>query len=90
MGVSEFSRISIPGNDLLAFYNYKYTDSGNIKKLNDYYSYNLENTRYIDFSDYSLPEYGYGDISHLNYRGAELFSKYLENNYTEIFFDGIE
>jgi hypothetical protein len=37
----------------------------------------------MDYSNFSLPENAYGDIDHLNYRGAEIFSKYLESQYWE-------
>ncbi len=33
----------------------------------------------LDLSRYSLPDSCFGDMSHLNYRGAEQFSKYLNN-----------
>jgi len=41
--------------------------------------------KYLDFSDFNLPLYGYGDRTHLNYKGAEIFSNYLENNFKNIF-----
>jgi len=31
----------------------------------------------MDFSTFSLPDSCFGDLSHLNYKGAELFSQYL-------------
>jgi hypothetical protein len=33
----------------------------------------------LDLSRFSLPDSCFGDMSHLNYRGAEQFSKYLNN-----------
>jgi Ni,Fe-hydrogenase III small subunit len=58
---------------------------GNKISLTQYYNNYLSGVKYLDFSDFVLPEYGYGDIGHLNYKGAEIFSRYLENNYEIIF-----
>jgi hypothetical protein len=58
---------------------------GNKEQLMDYYNTYLRGTRYMDFSAFPLPEYGYGDIGHLNYKGAEIFSRYLRDNYGELF-----
>jgi hypothetical protein len=33
----------------------------------------------LDLSSFNLPDSCYGDMTHLNYRGAELFSSYLNN-----------
>jgi len=60
---------------------------GNKKNLSDYYNRYLPKIKYLDFSDYNLPRYGYGDIEHLNYKGAEIFSQYLEDNYETYFED---
>ena len=57
----------------------------NNKQLMEYYNTYLRGTRYMDFSDFPLPEYGYRDIGHLNYKGAEIFSRYLRDNYEELF-----
>jgi hypothetical protein len=67
---------------------------GNKKSLKNYYNNYFFDISYLDFSDFPLPENAYRDISHLNYRGAEIFSEYLENNYEFIFgnsekYDGI-
>lgn len=35
---------------------------------------------YLDFSAFPLPDRCYGDITHLNYRGAEIFSTYLQTH----------
>jgi hypothetical protein len=58
---------------------------GNLQALDDFYNTYLAGTEYFDFSNFALPDYGYGDIGHLNFRGAEIFSKYLESNYGDIF-----
>jgi hypothetical protein len=55
-------------------------------KLLDYYNLYFKGVRYINYSDYPLPEFGYGDIGHLNFKGAEIFSRYLEDNFYEIFY----
>jgi len=41
--------------------------------------------KYLDYSDFSLPVHGYYDIGHLNSTGAEIFSRYLQDNYESIF-----
>jgi hypothetical protein len=51
-----------------------------------YYNKYLQGIRYLDFSEYPMPDFGYGDIFHLNYKGAEIFSRYLEDKYSEFFF----
>lgn len=35
---------------------------------------------YIDYVSFPLPNDCYGDVTHLNYKGAELFSRYLQEN----------
>lgn len=45
----------------------------------------LSKIKYLDFSNFVLPDYGYYDIEHLNSKGIEIFSRYLENNYETIF-----
>lgn len=37
----------------------------------------LERDSLLDLSDYELPDSCFGDLSHLNYRGADQFSRYL-------------
>jgi hypothetical protein len=64
---------------------YNAKEYGNLQALNDFYKIYLTGTRYLDYSNFILPDYGYGDIEHLNFKGAELFSNYLENNYGAIF-----
>jgi hypothetical protein len=60
---------------------------GNKIALKNYYDTYLTGIKYLDYSDFPLPDYGYGDIGHLNYKGAEIFSNYLKENYEEIFFE---
>lgn len=44
-----------------------------------YYQY-LQGTTYFNYSSFHLPDSCYGDINHLNYKGAEFFSHYLYKN----------
>jgi hypothetical protein len=64
---------------------YNAKEYGNLQALNDFYNIYLTGTRYLDYSNIIIPDYGYGDIEHLNFKGAELFSNYLKNNYEDIF-----
>jgi hypothetical protein len=61
---------------------YKPEMYGTIDKLNDYYNTYLSGIKHVDCSDFLLPDSCYGDISHLNYKGAEIFSKYLQENFS--------
>ena len=58
---------------------------GYLPELNSFYNTYLSGVQFLDFSTFAMPDYGYGDIDHLNYKGAEIFSRYLENNYDTIF-----
>jgi hypothetical protein len=60
---------------------------GNLQELHNFYNTYLAGTKYLDYSKFVLPDYGYGDIGHLNFKGAEIFSKYLQSNYEYIFSD---
>jgi hypothetical protein len=60
---------------------YKPEIYGNINKLNDYYNAYLSGVKYLDYSAFSLSDFCYGDIGHLNYKGVEIFSKYLQENF---------
>ncbi len=40
----------------------------------------LSDVDYVDFSYFPLPDSCYGDMEHLNYHGAEIFSKHLQKN----------
>lgn len=52
---------------------------------NDYYN----NIKFYDFKVFELPDSCFGDLNHLNYKGARVFSEYLEkevfhkNNYPQ-------
>ncbi|MDR2408328.1 MAG: hypothetical protein LBE13_09505 [Bacteroidales bacterium] len=58
---------------------------GDLPLLVSCYNTYFSNITYLDFSSFALPDYGYGDIGHLNFKGAEIFSQYLENNYESLF-----
>lgn len=60
----------------------KYIDT---KDFLDYYNFYFSETKFLDFSNFVLPEYGYADLIHLHYKGAEIFSQYLSDNYKEFF-----
>lgn len=40
----------------------------------------LANFEYLDFSDFPLDDSCFADLGHLNYRGAKIFSEYLQKN----------
>jgi hypothetical protein len=54
---------------------------GNLPALENYYNTYFPGVKYLDYSNFPLPDYGYGDIGHLNYKGARIFSQWLEENY---------
>jgi hypothetical protein len=60
---------------------YKPEVYGSIDKLNEYYDTYLSGTTYMDYSAFPLPDSCYGDIGHLNYKGAKIFSTYLQENF---------
>ena len=49
-------------------------------KLEDFRNTCLPEVTYWDYSAFPLPDGCYDDIGHLNYKGAEIFSKYLQEN----------
>ncbi|MDR1594034.1 MAG: hypothetical protein LBS43_06055 [Prevotellaceae bacterium] len=57
---------------------YKPEIYGNIDKLNNFHNTYLPEVTFWDCSTLPLPDDCYGDIGHLNYKGAEIFSKYLQ------------
>jgi hypothetical protein len=50
------------------------------KEFRDTY---LPGIKYVDYSAFPLPDSCYGDAVHLNYKGAEIFSKYLQENFVK-------
>jgi hypothetical protein len=53
---------------------------GSPDKLNNFYDTYLKGIKYWDYSGYPLPDSCYGDVEHLNYKGAIIFSSYLRDN----------
>jgi hypothetical protein len=60
----------------------KYTDRTVVNYVYDKY---FSDTKYLNFSDFPLPEDAYKDRAHLNGKGATIFSEYLESHYEEVF-----
>ena len=58
-----------------------------IHTYKNYYNRNLKHIKYYDFREMELNDSCFGDKNHLNYKGARIFSEYLEtevihkNNY---------
>lgn len=43
-----------------------------------YYSKYFSDIPLLDFHDFYIPDYGFGDLEHLNLQGARIFSEYIE------------
>ncbi|MDD5014565.1 MAG: hypothetical protein PHW73_05620 [Atribacterota bacterium] len=67
---------------LLSTPTYMYcTNENDFYKLNQFLKKNMgDDIDYWDYSSYSLPDFCYGDIDHLNYKGTEVFSKKLNDD----------
>lgn len=50
-----------------------------IRQYYAYYDEKLSRIDFLDLSHYSLPDDSYGDLVHLNSKGASVFSYYLQN-----------
>jgi len=53
------------------------------KTIKNYYLFaeqKLPKVKIINHSNFSIPDFGYRDLSHLNYRGAKLYSEYLRKH----------
>ena len=70
---------------LLSTPSYDSSQYGNKLTLLNYYNDYFSGYKYLDFYDFEIPEYGYYDIFHINYKGAQIFSRYLEDNYDILF-----
>jgi hypothetical protein len=53
--------------------------------LKEYYDTYLADIPYLDYSSFPLTDICYADLAHLNYKGAAVFSQFLEDNYEDIF-----
>ena len=47
----------------------------------NFYSQNLKKFKLFDYSTLSLPDSCFGDLTHLNYKGARIFSKILKKDF---------
>lgn len=52
----------------------KYEGLINERKFMEIYNERFENIKFLDFKDYPLHNWEFGDLSHLNYKGAKEFS----------------
>ena len=59
---------------------YKPEVYGNLDRLTDYYNRYLPGVKYMDYSGFPLDDSCRGDIEHLNYKGARVFSRYLREH----------
>ena len=58
-----------------------YKNENDSYKLNKFIKSSIDDyVVYWDYSNYLLPDFCYGDFVHLNYKGAEIFSKKLNND----------
>lgn len=57
----------------------KYKQYG-VTQYYEYYEKTLYDVKFLDFSKISMPDEYYGDLVHLNFRGAEYFSKIFKKN----------
>jgi hypothetical protein len=55
----------------------------NVSKLYEYRNRYLKQADLFDYSNFSLPDSCRGDIAHLNYKGAKIFSEYLQAHFHE-------
>lgn len=61
----------------------------NQKLYKQFYKENYNNIMFYDFRDMHFPDSCFGDLDHLNYKGAKVFSEYFEKevlhkqNYTD-------
>lgn len=51
----------------------------NEKKYLNVYAAKFTNIPFIDFNDFNIPDYGYKDLEHLNYKGANIISKAMDS-----------
>jgi len=54
------------------------------EKYKDYYysfaEHQLPETVIVNHTNMDIPEYGFGDLEHLNYKGAQIYSEYLKEH----------
>jgi hypothetical protein len=61
---------------------YKPEKYGDNEFANDFHGAYMSDVKYMDYSAFPLPDSCYGDIGHLNYRGARIFSQYLQERFS--------
>ncbi|MDR0427925.1 MAG: hypothetical protein LBH12_04905, partial [Dysgonamonadaceae bacterium] len=61
---------------------YKPEVYGDNELANDFHDAYLSDVKYMDYSAFTLPDSCYRDIGHLNYRGARIFSQYLQERFS--------
>jgi len=57
----------------------KYTGNENKIKFRELLRFQLINSEFLDFKDFPLQNYEFGDLEHLNYKGARIFSIFFNN-----------
>jgi hypothetical protein len=55
----------------------KYDRLGNEAKFKEILNKQLDGVEFLDFKDFPLPDSDYGDLEHLNYRGAKKYSMFF-------------
>jgi len=66
---------------LISMPTYKPEFYGGIDKTYEYHSKHLNEIQLLDYSNFIMPDESYyRDVLHLNYKGAEVFSNYLQEN----------
>ncbi|MDR0422049.1 MAG: hypothetical protein LBH72_03445 [Proteiniphilum sp.] len=61
---------------------YKPEVYGEKELSDDFHEAYMPDVKYMDYSSFPLPDSCYGDITHLNYRGARIFSQYLQERFS--------
>jgi len=57
----------------------KYTGVENELKYRELLRFQLLNSEFLDFKDFPIQNYEFGDLEHLNYKGARIFSIFFNN-----------
>ncbi len=57
----------------------KYTGYSNETKFKEILSSNFSKIEFLDFKDFPLENYEFGDLGHLNHKGARVFSIFFNN-----------
>lgn len=57
----------------------KYPTLSNEKKFKELLATNFPKIEFLDFKDFPLKNYEFGDLGHLNYKGAKVYSVFFNN-----------